>query len=128
MLKQPSTPSLSISGVDDGGDVLQRHPDVPQRSQSACSRELAQPIPAKAGAIVNLGRFEQANLVVMPQRLDRQPSQLRKSADSYPFIRLHTRTVALSPARESRRETTASRPHFSTPDGQPCAHERNSAR
>ena len=82
MLDQPRSSRASISGVDDGGDILQRHADVPQRGKGARSRQLAQPVAPVAGAIIDLDRHEQADLVVVPQRLNRQPRQLRERADT----------------------------------------------
>jgi hypothetical protein len=66
MLNQPRPSRASIRGVDDGGDILQRHADVPQRGQGARSRQLAQPVAAVAGAIIDLDGHEQADLVVVP--------------------------------------------------------------
>ena len=82
MLDQPRPSRAPISSVDDGGDILQRHADVPQRGQGARSRQLAQPVAAVAGAIIDLDRHEQADLVIVPQRLNRQPRQLRERADT----------------------------------------------
>jgi hypothetical protein len=82
VLYQPRPSRTSISCVDDGGDILQGHADVPQRGKGARSWQLAQPVAAVAGAIIDLDRHEQADLVVMPQRLNRQPRQLRKRADT----------------------------------------------
>ena len=73
MLGQPRPSRASIGGGDDGGDILQRHADVPQCGKGPRSRQLAQPVAAVAGAIIDLDRHEQANLVVVPQRLNRQP-------------------------------------------------------
>jgi len=85
VLDQPRPPRASISGVDDGGDILQRHADVPQRGKGARSRQLAQPVAAVAGATIDLDWHEQADLVVVPQRLNRQPRQLRERADTHQF-------------------------------------------
>jgi hypothetical protein len=82
VLDQPSSSRASISGVNDGGDILQRHADVPQSGKGARSRQLAQPVAAVAGAIIDLNRHEQADLVVVPQRLNRQPRQLGERADT----------------------------------------------
>ena len=82
MLDQPRPSRASISGVNDGSDILQRHADVSQRGKGARSRQLAQPIAAVAGAIIDLDRHQQAELVVVPQRLNRQTRQLRKRADT----------------------------------------------
>ncbi|HXN61687.1 MAG TPA: hypothetical protein VN886_14680 [Acidimicrobiales bacterium] len=82
MLDQARSSRASISGVDDGGDIVQRHADVPQRGEGARSRQLAQPVAAVAGAIIDLDRHEQAGLVVVPQRLNRQPRQLAEGADT----------------------------------------------
>jgi hypothetical protein len=82
MLNQQHPPRGSISAVDNGGDMFQWHADVPQRGEGARSRQLAQPVAAVPGAIVDLDRHEQADLVVVPQRLDRQPRQLRERADT----------------------------------------------
>jgi hypothetical protein len=71
-----------VSGVDDGGRIGQGRADVPQRGQGARPRQLAQPVPAVAGTVVDLGRHQQADLVVVPQRLHRQPRQLRERADT----------------------------------------------
>jgi len=82
VLDQPSSSRASISGVNDGSDILQRHADVPQSGKGARSRQLAQPVAAVAGAIIDLNRHEQADLVVVPQRLNRQPRQLGERADT----------------------------------------------
>ena len=82
MLDQPRPPRGPISGVDDGGRIPQRHADVPQRGKGARSQQLAQPVAAVAGAVIDLGRHEQADLVIVPQRLHRQPRQLRERADT----------------------------------------------
>jgi hypothetical protein len=82
VLSQPSPSRAPVSGVDDGGDIPQRHTDIPQRGKGACSRQLAQPVAAVAGAIIDLGRHEQADLVIVPQRLNRQPRQLPERADT----------------------------------------------
>jgi len=82
VLDQPRPSRARISGVDDGGGIPQRHADVPQRGKGTRSRQLAQPVAAVAGAVIDLGRHEQADLVVVPQRLNRQPRQLRERADT----------------------------------------------
>jgi len=82
VLNQPRPPRGAISGVDDGGGIPQRHADIPQRGKGARSRQLAQPVAAVAGAVIDLGRHEKADLVVVPQRLNRQPRQLRERADT----------------------------------------------
>jgi hypothetical protein len=82
VLNQPRPSPAPVSGVDDGGGIPQRHADVPQRGKGARSRQLAQPVAAVAGAVIDLGRHEQADLVVVPQRLNRQPRQLRERADT----------------------------------------------
>jgi hypothetical protein len=82
VLDQARSSRASISGVDDGGDIVQRHADVPQRGEGARSRQLAQPVAAVAGAIIDLDWHEQAGLVVVPQRLNRQPRQLAEGADT----------------------------------------------
>jgi hypothetical protein len=79
---QPRPPRAPVSGVDDGGGILQRHADVPQRGQGLRPRQLAQPVAAVAGAIIDLGRHEQADLVIVPQRLHRQPRQLGERANT----------------------------------------------
>ena len=41
---RPAVPArAAVGGVDDGGDVLQRHADVPQRGQGPRPRQLASP-------------------------------------------------------------------------------------
>jgi len=82
VLDQPRPSRAPVSGVDDGGGILQRHADVPQRGQGARPRQLAQPVAAVAGAIIDLDRHEQADLVVVPQRLNRQAGQLGERADT----------------------------------------------
>ena len=80
VLDQPRPSRAPVSGIDDGGDILQRHSDVPQRGKGSRPRQLTQPVTAVAGAIIDLGRHEQPDLVVVPQRLNRQPRQLRERA------------------------------------------------
>ena len=82
MLSQPRSPRRPVGGIDDGGGIPQRHADIPQRGKGARSRQLAQPVAAVAGAFIDLGRHEQADLVIVPQRLNRQPRQLREYADT----------------------------------------------
>ena len=82
VLDQPGPSRAPVSGVDDGGGVTQRHADVPQRGQGARTRQLPQPVAAVAGAVIDLSRDEQPDLVVVPQRLHRQPRQLRERADT----------------------------------------------
>jgi hypothetical protein len=82
VLEQPRPPRSPISGVDDGGDIPQWHADIPQRGEGARSRQLTQPVAAVAGAVIDLVRHEQADLVVVPQRLNCQPRQLRERADT----------------------------------------------
>jgi hypothetical protein len=82
VLDQPRSSRARISGVDDGGSIPQRHADVPQRGKGTRSRQLAQPVAAVAGAVIDLGWHEQAYLVVVPQRLNCQPRQLRERADT----------------------------------------------
>lgn len=76
----PSLPS--VGPIDDRGDISQRHTDIPQCSKGARSRELAKPVTAVTGAVIDLDRHEQTDLVVMAQRLDRQPCKLRERTDT----------------------------------------------
>jgi hypothetical protein len=82
VLDQSRSPRASISGVEYGGDILQWHADVPQRGKGARSRQLTQPVAAVAGANIDFHWHEQADLVVVPQRLDRQPRKLRERPDT----------------------------------------------
>jgi hypothetical protein len=67
----------------DDGDPRERHPQVPQPRHEPRAVELLDGVPAVAGVRVGAGGWQQAEVVVDPQRLRRQPAPARELPDRH---------------------------------------------
>jgi hypothetical protein len=62
--------SRQVGGGDDGVNLFQRHIERAEPADDLGGRDLVGAIPAVSGAGVDIGRFQQADAVVVAQRLD----------------------------------------------------------
>jgi hypothetical protein len=78
----------SVREVDDLLDPCQRHAQQPERRDQAGPLELRGSVPAIPRVLVNLRRKKQAQVVVQPQRLRRQPRIAGEVSDRHEHLGL----------------------------------------
>ena len=74
-------PGQLIRGIEDGGHLVERQVQLAQTGDRARPLELGSPVAPVAGRPIDLGRHQQAELVVVTQGADAQPRQPGESTD-----------------------------------------------
>ena len=75
------TPLHGVGGMEHTLDLAHRHFEVAQAADRLGCRDLMAPVVPVAAGVVHLGWFEQADVVVVAQGLDREITRARELAD-----------------------------------------------
>jgi hypothetical protein len=100
LLTEESLPLGGVVGGEHGPDRFERYLEVAQAADRAGRLQLVAAVAPVAGESIDLGRREQAGLVVVAQRADAQPAEPREPADREEVV--HARIVDPRVTRESR--------------------------
>lgn len=84
VLPQDGVDAVRVVPLDAAGDLLQRNADAAERCQEPRLRQPVRAVPAVAGLPVDVVGAEEADPVVVPERLRRHPGCGSEPADAEP--------------------------------------------